>query len=359
MRSLLAQDPSAANGLPTPPPRHDAKPRPMSYRAAIGASGDGLAGRSVETTRSSAWKSRATGLGQAFGIGKTTTSRLTSGLTCEVCGRLPHPRKLRLTLAKLTTVFPIELLKHALVIHFHVSFALTVALLAITTTALMIWVVEPSAMRLLARWLHAPALQARARLHGTESLWRVRATLEDRPGSLAAITPELAALRATILERQAHPLADGVQDEIVVGAGEHVREEDLRSAIRRGGGVDVTMWQTTALALVDGQTKALTLAARVANTPEELPLAIAELLDAQVVTDPQLVQDCSARGADDRCTLQAPSPSAGLFVFSRPDKAFTRAESARVNRLAQIAEAALITQAASTTPPDHRTRKAA
>ncbi len=42
----------------------------------------------------------------------------TSGLACEVCGRLPHPRKLRLTLAKLTAVFPVELLLHALVIYF-------------------------------------------------------------------------------------------------------------------------------------------------------------------------------------------------------------------------------------------------
>jgi hypothetical protein len=57
-----------------------------------------------------------------------------------VCGRLPHPRKLRLALAKLTAVFPIELLLHALVIYFHMSFALTVTLLAVTTTVLVIWV---------------------------------------------------------------------------------------------------------------------------------------------------------------------------------------------------------------------------
>ena len=57
-----------------------------------------------------------------------------------------------------------------------------------------------------------------------------------------------------------------------MGAEEYLREEDLLRAIQRGGGVDVHVWQTTALALVDGQTKALTLAARVAVTPEELPL---------------------------------------------------------------------------------------
>jgi hypothetical protein len=192
-----------------------------------------------------------------------------------------------------------------------------------------------------------------------ESLWRIRVSHEDQPGSLAAITPELAALRATILDRQVHPLTEGARDEIVVGAAEHIREEDLLGAIERGGGVDVDLWPTTALALVDGQTKALTLATRVALTPEELPLAVAEMLGAQVVTDPQIIQGCSSRGADDGSTLQVPSPWSGLFVFARPDEPFTPAESARANRLAQIAEAALITQTGSPTPPNGGTRTAA
>jgi len=247
-------------------------------------------------------------MGQASGMDHHAGGAGTSGLACEVCGRLPHPRKLRLTLAKLTAVFPIELLLHALVIHFHTSYALTVTILAIATTVLVIWVVEPSAMRLLARWLHAPEVQARERLHGAESLWRVRVTLDDEPGSLEAITHELAALRATILDLQVHLLADGARDEIVLGTAEYLREEDLIRAIQRGGGVDVRVWPTTALALVDGQTKALSLAARVAVTPEELPLAVAEMLDAQVVTDLGLTQSRSYRGAESGTTLRIPSP---------------------------------------------------
>ena len=280
----------------------------------------------------------------------TTPGAGTSGLACEVCGRLPHPRKLRLTLAKLTAVFPIELLLHALVIHVHTPYALTVTILAITTTVLVIWVVEPSTMRLLTRWLHAPALHAREQLHGAESLWRIRVALDDEPDSLEAITHELAAVRATILDLQVYPLPDSARDEIVVGAAEHLREEDLRRAIQRGGGVDVRVWPTTALALVDGQTKALTLAARVAVTPEELPLAVAEMLDAQVVTDLGQTQGRSYRGAENGTTLRIPSPWTGLFVFFRPDEPFTPAESARANQLAQIAEAALITQAHSAIP---------
>ena len=292
-------------------------------------------------------------------MGSPTAGGIKSGLACEVCGRLPHPCKLRLALAKLAAVFPIELLLHALVIYFHLSFVLTVTLLTVTTTVLVIWVVEPSAMRLLNRWLHAPALHTRKRLQGAESLWRIRATLDDQPGSLSTITPELAAVRAVILDRQVHPVAKGAPDEIVVGAAEHVREEDLLAAIKRGGGVDVDMWRTTALAQLDGQTKALTLAARVALAPEELPLAVAEMLGAQIVTDLRLIQGRSERGADDGTTLQVPSPCNGLFVFSRPDEPFTQAESCRANRLAQIAEVAQITQAASATPPRGRKRRAA
>jgi hypothetical protein len=213
-------------------------------------------------------------------------------------------------------------------------------------------------MRLLTRWLHAPALHAREQLHGAESLWRIRVTLDDEPDSLEAITHELAAVRAIILDLQVYPLPNSARDEIVVGAAEHLREEDLLCAIQRGGGVDVRVWPTTALALVDGQTKALTLAARVAVTPEELPLAVAEMLDAQVVTDLGQTQGRSYRGAENGTTLRIPSPWTGLFVFSRPDEPFTPAESARANRLSQIAEAALITQASSGNPPTGRTRTA-
>ena len=291
-------------------------------------------------------------MGQAPGMDHTAPNAGISGLACEVCGRLPHPRKLRLTLAKLTAVFPIELLLHALVIYFHTSYALTVTILAITTTVLVIWVVEPSAMRLLKRWLHAPAVHAREQLHEAESLWRIRVTLDNEPGSLEAITHEMAALRATILDLQVHPLVDRARDEIVVGAAGHLREEDLLHAIQRGGGVDVHVWQTTVLALVDGQTKALTLAARVAVNPEELPLAVAEMLNARVVTDHlRRTHGCSDREADDGTTLRIPSPWTGLFVFSRTNEPFTPAESARANRLAQIAEAALITQTRPAIPP--------
>ncbi len=62
------------------------------------------------------------------------------------------------------------------------------------------------------------------------------------------------------------------------------------------------VWPTSALALVDGQTKALTLAAQVTANPG--------------------------------------SPWSGLIVVSRPDEPFTPAESARAHRLAEVAVSA-------------------
>jgi hypothetical protein len=70
-----------------------------------------------------------------------------------------------------------------------------------------------------------------------------------------------------------------------------------------------------------------------------------------VVTDLEFTQGGSLPGSDFGTTLRIPSPWTRLFVFSRPDEPFTSAESARANRLAQIAEAAVITQGLAVTPP--------
>lgn len=277
----------------------------------------------------------------------TVTGAVTTELACDVCGRLPHPRRFRLTLAKLTAVFPVELLLHAVVVYYHLPYAVTVALLTVTTTILVIWVVEPSAMRLLRAWLHAPAVRARGQLDEAAALWRIRVMVDDEPGALELLTHNLARLDANILTLRVHPLDQGSLDELVVATPEHIHAADLIDSIEAGGGTDPHVWPTSALALVDGQTKALTLAARVTANPGELPLAVAELLGAQVVTD-----QCGMTGArsgargPDTTTLRIPSPWSGPIVVSRPDEPFTPAESARAHRLAAVAEVAMSAAAA-------------
>ncbi|MEU4195321.1 ACT domain-containing protein [Kribbella sp. NPDC026611] len=259
---------------------------------------------------------------------------LAGGVACEVCGRLPHPRRLRLTFAKLVAVAPVELVLHAIVLAVHPPYLVSVAVLASVTTALVIWVVEPSTMRLLRTWLHAPKRRPRP---GLDGLWRIRMTLDDRAGSLQRVARRLADVDANILGLHVHPIDHGVRDELVVSTPDAVNGAVLQALVEAAGGYDVHVWPTTALALVDGQTKALSLSARVVADPAELPHAVAELLGAQPVTDrATLAVPLPADGT----TLKIPSPWTGLFAFVRPGEPFTPAESARAHRLAELAELA-------------------
>lgn len=263
-------------------------------------------------------------------------------LVCDACGQLPHPHRLRLAVVKLLAVLPLELALHAAVLALHPPLVVTVLTLALSTTVLVLWVVEPSAMRLLTAWLHGPALRHQRGLHAAEVLWRVRVTLDDQPGALERLTRELAGLDLSILSLHVHPLEEGVLDELVVGSDTHFGHEALTSAVRRGGGRAVRVWPTTALSLVDGQTRALDLAAQVSERPHTLPDAVADLLGAQLLTD-TLTAFRSPPGAPSPPTiLRIPTPWSGLFAFIRPDSPFTPAERARAARLAQIAESSAL-----------------
>ncbi|MFI2566553.1 hypothetical protein [Paenarthrobacter sp. NPDC018779] len=112
------------------------------------------------------------------------SSAATADLLCEVCGQLPEPPKARLTLANIAVMLPIELLVHAAVVETHLPYVAKVLLLTVTATVLVIWVAEPSAAKVLRRWLHAPALKHRHRLQSAPALWRARTLLRDEPGSL-------------------------------------------------------------------------------------------------------------------------------------------------------------------------------
>ncbi|MDD9207911.1 amino acid-binding protein [Georgenia sp. 10Sc9-8] len=260
----------------------------------------------------------------------------TSGLACDVCGRLPEPRKGRLTLANVVAMLPVELAVHALVLQSDLSYLLKVLLLTVTATVLVIWVAEPSVTRVLRRWLHAPALRTRRRYDGAEALWRIRTQVEDAPGALGAITHELAMLGANILGMHLHPGPGGVVDEFVVATPEGVTARALSDAVHDAGGEDPQVWPTTPLALVDGQTKALNLAVRVVGDPDVLPDAVAELLDAEIVDGAPGVP--ASHVTDGATLLKVPARWHGAHVFSRPGEPFTPAESARAHRLAELAE---------------------
>ncbi|HEY8702041.1 MAG TPA: ACT domain-containing protein [Arthrobacter sp.] len=255
-------------------------------------------------------------------------------LSCEVCGQMPEPTKTRLTVANVAVMLPIELLVHALVVETGLPYLAKVLVLTVTATILVIWVAEPSAARVLRGWLHAPALRHRKRLGTAPALWRARTVLRDQPGSLQKITQALARLDTNILSIHVHPVAGGVLDEFVLSAPGILSERQLLEALHDGGGAGPQVWPTTALAMADGQTKALSLAARIADAPDELPLAVAELLHARIVPP---TEDAAATD-DAGSLLKIPTAWHGPITFVRPGEPFTPAESARAHRLAELAE---------------------
>lgn len=247
---------------------------------------------------------------------------------------MPEPPKARLTLANVAVMLPIELLVHALVVETHLPYVAKVLVLTLTATVLVIWVAEPSAARVLRGWLHAPALRHRRKLGAAPALWRARTILRDEPGSLQRLTHALARTGTNILSIHVHPVAAGVLDEFVLSAPGNLSERELLDALHDGGGTRPHVWPTTALAMADGQTKALSLAARIADAPDELPLAVAELLQARILTPAEAALE--KHDADTR--LKIPTAWHGPITFVRPGEPFTPAESARAHRLAELAE---------------------
>src|SRR4051812_36617329 len=202
------------------------------------------------------------------------------------------------------------------------------------------------------RWIHAPALRQHRRIGEAPALWRARARLRDEPGALGRVTRQLARLDVNVLTIHVHVGEREVLDELVLSAPNHVSDDDLVDALRADGGRSARVWPTTALALADGQTKALSLAARLAVDPEELPLVVAELLGAAIVPDAAALRH---DGRNEGTLLKTPSPGRGPLLFSRPNEPFTLAESARAARLAELAEILELTTASRDDRPP-RTR---
>ncbi len=288
----------------------------------------------------------------------TRTRTGSSDPACESCGRLPHPRKARLALVKLFAVFPIEFALHGVVLWMHPPFLVGVSLLALSTTLLVIWVVEPAAMRLLRSWLHAPALRSHERLLSSAVLWRVRAVVEDRPGDLERLASELAHLGVNILSVHVHPLERGALDELVLATPGSLTVDTLVGAVRDAGGHDVQAWPTTALSLADGQARALGLAARVVTDPDELPWAVAELLGARLC-DPSAYDDREAPTPAPETPLVLPTRRAGTIVVQRPGEPFTPAERARAQALADLSVLPTAPGRTSHRQPEHALRPTA
>jgi hypothetical protein len=97
-----------------------------------------------------------------------------------------------------------------------------------------------------------PEVSGSSREVGEErNLWRVRATVRDNPGSLAAMAASLAGHGLNILSVQVHAVVEGVVDEFLLDAPSNTAGRDVIAATEAGGGRDVHAVRATMHDLVD------------------------------------------------------------------------------------------------------------
>lgn len=171
------------------------------------------------------------------------------------------------------------------------------------------------------------------------ALWRVRATIDDRPGFLAVLAASLALRSVNILAVQVHASEQGAIDDFLVDAPDQMTEQELLAAVARGRGRDAWAAQTDPHTLVDTPTRALDLAGRLVREPAALAEALADLLDARVSWQPEASAASMLAGLDRR-RICLPAPGGGAWLVERAGPEFTPAEYARAQALMAVAAAA-------------------
>jgi len=115
------------------------------------------------------------------------------------------------------------------------------------------------------------------------ALWRIRATVDDRPGYLSVLTASLALRSVNILAVQVHTTEGGAVDDFLIDAPDKLTESELLAAIAKGRGRDAFVSRAEAEGLVDQPTRVLALAGRLVHDPDALGEALVGLLDATEV----------------------------------------------------------------------------
>ncbi|MFE6668565.1 GNAT family N-acetyltransferase [Streptomyces sp. NPDC057697] len=175
-------------------------------------------------------------------------------------------------------------------------------------------------------------------------LWRVRTTVRDAPGSLAALCGALARHRVDILTLQTHPLAEGTVDEFLLRAPAPLAAQQLTRAISAAGGGSTWIERADAHDLVDAPTRVLGLATRTALDAAELPLALRQLLGrctihslpAVSITGRETGETAPVEGALEETLMRLRDPSGGVLTIERPHLPFTPTEFARARALVEL-----------------------
>ncbi|MER6099947.1 GNAT family N-acetyltransferase [Streptomyces sp. NPDC001728] len=176
------------------------------------------------------------------------------------------------------------------------------------------------------------------------TLWRMRTTVADTPGSLAALCTTLAGLRVDILTLQTHPLADGTVDEFLLRAPADLSAQDLARETAVAGGRNTWTERADAHDLVDTPTRVLGLATRTALDAAELPLALRQLLGrctlhsvpAVSLTGRPTGEPAPVEGVLEETVMRLRDPDGGTHIVERPYLPFTPTEFARARALVEL-----------------------
>ena len=179
---------------------------------------------------------------------------------------------------------------------------------------------------------------------GASALWRMRTTVKDEPGSLAALCTALAGRRVDILSLQTHPLADGTVDEFLLRAPQALTATEITRAVSLAGGASTWIERADAHDLVDAPTRVLRLAARTALDAAELPLALRQLLGrctirslpATPVGGGRGPEPVPAEGVLEDTVMRLRAPEGGVLTVERPYLPFTPTEFARARALVEL-----------------------
>ncbi|MFE1175327.1 GNAT family N-acetyltransferase [Streptomyces sp. NPDC058773] len=186
------------------------------------------------------------------------------------------------------------------------------------------------------------------RAHGADGqetvLWRMRTTVRDEPGSLAALCTALGARRVDILSLQTHPLSDGTVDEFLLRAPATLTPDALTRTVAGAGGAHSWLERADAHDLVDAPTRMLSLATRTALDSAELPLSLRQLLGrctihsvpARSLHGRPLAEQVPTEGVLDEHRMKFRDPSGGSLTIERPQLPFTPTEFARVRALVDL-----------------------
>ncbi|MEU6814266.1 GNAT family N-acetyltransferase [Streptomyces sp. NPDC046860] len=172
-----------------------------------------------------------------------------------------------------------------------------------------------------------------------DTLWRMRTTVRDEPGSLAALCTALARHRVDILSLQTHPLADGTVDEFLLRAPGTLTVAELTRVVAESGGSSTWTERADAHDLVDAPTRILGLATRTALDAAELPLALRQLLGRCTIRSLPAGtkgEPVPAEGTLEDTVLRLRAPDGGVLSVERPHLPFTPTEFARARALVEL-----------------------